>query len=75
MTKLLTLAEARHNYKSFKKLSNTENNPHLRKHYEDKAKAAQAVLKAMHKYGNDLKPPRTPWARMNIKSDHFEAVS
>lgn len=74
MTKLLTLAEARHDYKSFLKLSRTENNPSLRKHYEDKAKAAQAVLKAMHKYGNDLKPPRTPWARMNIKSDLFEVL-
>ena len=71
---MATEAQARFDYKVFKKLANTENNPHLRNHYRDKMVAAQAVLRKMQQNDSGEKPPRTPWKRMNVKSDYFEVL-
>ena len=44
---MLTLAEAKHNAKTYKKLMCCENNVHLRNHYHDKYEKAKAVLRNM----------------------------
>lgn len=71
----MTKQELCFRYNSFKKLSYTEENVHLRRFYEKKAREASLALRTANINNSDVKASRTPWKRMNIKSGYYESCS
>lgn len=69
---MLSLVEARYARKVALKAINKREQP--TSHYLRELQAVDSILRDFAKFDGALKPLRTPWKRMNVRSNYFESL-